>query len=176
MIGVADTSPINYLILIQEIDILPKMYGTVVIPQTVREELVRPSAPQLVRSWIDHLPIWLEVRSPLAVPDSSLAKLDAGERDAITLATELHAEQLIVDDREGRREAERRGISVIGTLGVLREAATLRLLDIRIAVERLQATSFLLLQKSLQGCVKTSTKSPAGSSQFGVTRRRWDIG
>ena len=117
MIIVADTSPINYLTLIQEVDILPKIYGRVVIPPTVREELVRASAPQLVRSLINHLPIWLEVRSPLAVPDSSLAKLDAGERDAITLATELHADRLIVDEREGRREAERRGIPVIGTLG-----------------------------------------------------------
>ena len=72
------------------------------------------------------------------MPDSSLVKLDAGERDAITLATELQADQLIVDDREGRREAERRGIPAIGTLGVLREAATLKLLDIRVAVERLQ--------------------------------------
>jgi predicted nucleic acid-binding protein len=80
------------------------MYGCVVVPQAVREELVRASAPQLVRSWVDHLPIWLEVRSPLAVADSSLAKLDAGERDAITLATELHADRLIVDEREGRRE------------------------------------------------------------------------
>jgi predicted nucleic acid-binding protein len=123
MIVVADTSPINYLVLIQEIDILPKMYGSVVVPQTVRDELVRLSAPQLVRSWVDHLPVWLEVRSPLALPDLSLAKLDAGERDAITLATELQADQLIVDDREGRREAERRGIPAIGTLGVLREAA-----------------------------------------------------
>jgi predicted nucleic acid-binding protein len=48
MIVVADTSPINYLILIGEIDILPKMYGSVVVPQTVREELVRLSAPQLL--------------------------------------------------------------------------------------------------------------------------------
>jgi predicted nucleic acid-binding protein len=130
------------------------MYGRVVIPQTVREELVRASAPQLVRSWVDHLPIWLEVRSPHAVPDSSLAKLDAGERDAITLATELHADQLIVDDREGRREAERRGIPVIGTLGVLREAATLKLLDIRVAVERLQTTSFYVAPEVLASMLK----------------------
>jgi len=103
---------------------------------------------------INKLPSWLEVRSPLAVPDSSLAKLDAGERDAITLATELHADQLIVDDREGRREAERRGIPVIGTLGVLREAAILKLLDIRVAVERLQTTSFYVAPEVLASLLK----------------------
>ena len=157
MIVVADTSPINYLILIQEIDILPKMYGCVVVPQTVRDELVRLTSPQLVRSWVDHLPIWLEVRSPLAPPDSSLAKLDAGERDAIMLATELQADQLIVDDREGRREAEQRGIPVIGTLGVLREAATLNLLDIRVAVERLQGTSFYVAPEVLTKLLKDFT-------------------
>ena len=81
---VADTSPINYLVLIEEIDILPKMYGRVVIPHTVREELMRASAPHLVRAWVGQPPEWLEVRSPLAVPDAALAKLDLGERDAIT--------------------------------------------------------------------------------------------
>ncbi len=154
MIVVADTSPVNYLILIQEVDILPKMYGRVVIPQSVREELVRASAPQAVRSLINQLPIWLEVRSLLAVPDSSLARLDAGERDAITIAAELHADRLIVDEREGRREAERRGIPVIGTLGVLREAAVLKLLDLRVAVERLQTTSFYVAPEVLASLLK----------------------
>jgi predicted nucleic acid-binding protein len=98
------------------------------------------------------LPNWLEVRNPLAVPDPSLAKLDAGERDAITLATELHADQLIVDDREGRREAERLGISAIGTLGVIREAATLKLLDIRVAVDAFKPRASMSLQKFSQSC------------------------
>ena len=89
MIVVADTSPINYLILIEEIDILTKMYGSVVIPHAVREELVRPSAPEPVRKWIAQPPAWLEVRTPVIVPDASLAHLDAGERDAIMLAGEL---------------------------------------------------------------------------------------
>jgi predicted nucleic acid-binding protein len=52
MIVVADTSPINYLLLIKEIDILPKMYGKVVIPRAVNEELLRPVAPEIVRAWI----------------------------------------------------------------------------------------------------------------------------
>ena len=142
MIVVADTSPINYLILIGEIEILTKMYGRVVIPRAVREELLRPSAPEMVRNWMSQMPVWLEVHTPLNAQDASLAVLDPGERDAIILAGELRADQLIVDDRLGRHEAEKRGIPVIGTLGVIREAATLGLLDLRTAVKRLEATSF----------------------------------
>lgn len=142
MIVVADTSPINYLLLIEEIDILPKMYGKVVIPRAVQEELLRPAAPEMIRAWIVDAPAWLEIRTPVKPPDSSLAKLDPGERDAITLAMELGADQLIVDDREGRKLAEERHIPVIGTLGVLKEAAALGLLDLCLAVERLQTTSF----------------------------------
>ena len=142
MIVVADTSPINYLILIEEIDILAQMYGRVVIPRAVREELLRTSAPEVVRNWTGQPPAWVEVRSPVTRPDPSLAALDPGERDAIMLAAELQADQLIVDDRQGRHEAQKRGIPVIGTLGVLREAATLGLLDLRTAVKRLEGTSF----------------------------------
>ncbi len=85
MIVVADTSPINYLVLIQEIDILPEMYGRVLVPWVVREELRRQAAPEMVRAWIANAPAWLEVRVPTNTADDSLAKLDAGERDAIIL-------------------------------------------------------------------------------------------
>ena len=61
---------------------------------------------------------------------------------------------IIVDEREGRREAERRGITVIETLGVLREAAALKLLDIRVAVERLQTTSFHVAPEVLTSLLK----------------------
>jgi predicted nucleic acid-binding protein len=154
MIVVADTSPINYLILIGEIEILAKMYGTVVIPRAVREELLRPSAPEMVRNWIVRPPAWLEVRTPVNAADESLTALDPGERDAIILAGELNAVQLIVDDRQGRREAEKRGIPVIGTLGVLREAATLGLLDLPNAVKRLEATSFHIAPQILARLLK----------------------
>jgi predicted nucleic acid-binding protein len=154
MIVVADTSPINYLILIGEIEILTKMYGRVVIPRAVREELLRPSAPELVRNWTSQLPTWLEVHTPSNAPDALLAALDPGERDAIMLAGELRADQLIVDDRQGRLEAEKRGIPVIGTLGVIREAATLGLLDLRTAVKHLEATSFHIAPEILARLLK----------------------
>jgi hypothetical protein len=51
MLIVADTSPISYLILIEEVEILPKLYGRVLIPPQVLEELGSPAGPEPVRSW-----------------------------------------------------------------------------------------------------------------------------
>jgi predicted nucleic acid-binding protein len=150
MIIVADTSPINYLVLIKEIEVLPRLYGKIVIPEAVREELLRPEAPEIVRMWIAQAPAWIETRSPASIADSSLARLDAGERDAIMLAAELNAEQLIVDDREGRRIAKERGIAVIGTLGVLKEAAAMGFVDLRDCVARLQTTTFYVAPEVLK--------------------------
>jgi predicted nucleic acid-binding protein len=142
MIVVADTTPVNYLILIGEIDVLAKLYGRVVIPETVREELTCSRTPAPVRAWIAQPPDWLEVLSPDTVSDAALEKLDAGERDAIALAEQISADLLIVDELPGRREAERRGLFVIGTIGVLREAGDEGLLDLRASIERLRQTSF----------------------------------
>lgn len=52
MIVISDTSPLNYLILIECIDVLPALYGHVVIPKGVLAELQRDSTPQVVKEWI----------------------------------------------------------------------------------------------------------------------------
>jgi predicted nucleic acid-binding protein len=146
MIVVADTTPLNYLILIGAIYVLPRLYGRVVIPLAVHEELTHSGAPASVRAWIAQPPDWLEILSPVPVTDIALAKLDVGEREAIALAEQLSLSsdsiQLIVDELLGRREAERRGLAVIGTIGVLREAADEGLIDLRSAIELLRQTSF----------------------------------
>ena len=71
----------------------------------------------MVRGWIGQLPAWLEVHTPVNAPDALLVKLDSGERDAILLAGELRADQLVIDDRQGRHEAEKRGILSYGDTG-----------------------------------------------------------
>jgi len=60
----------------------------------------------------------------------------------MALAVELAADQLIIDDLQGRRTAERSGVAVIGTLGVLRDASLAGLLDLTSAIDRLRNTTF----------------------------------
>jgi predicted nucleic acid-binding protein len=66
----------------------------------------------------------------------------AGEREAISLAQDLHADLLLMDDRDGREEAEHQGFTVMGTLRVLELAAERGLLDLPTAITKLQTTSF----------------------------------
>jgi predicted nucleic acid-binding protein len=61
MVIVADTSPINYLVLIEQIDILPRLYMRVLIPPAVLDELKHAAAPSQVRKWTESHPAWLEV-------------------------------------------------------------------------------------------------------------------
>jgi predicted nucleic acid-binding protein len=151
MIVIADTSPINYLVWIGEIDVLPKIYGRIFVPPAVCRELKAEDAPVAVRKWIAQPPDWLEVRMPTQQADAELvnADLDEGERDAILLAQELGADELIIDDLPGRKEAERRHLHFIGTLGVLRAASKRGLLDFKTAINALRRTNFHVSQELL---------------------------
>jgi predicted nucleic acid-binding protein len=144
MIVIADTSPINYLVWIGEIDVLPKIYGRILIPPAVFQELRAAGAPDAVRQWIAQPPDWLEVRIPTHQPDAQLAAadLDEGERDAILLPQELGADEIIIDEMLGQREAERRHLHFTGTLGVLRTAGPRGLLNFKSAVAALRRTTF----------------------------------
>jgi len=52
MIIVSDTTPLRYLIEIDEIYVLEKLFGEVIIPEKVAEELQRPKTPQQVKDWM----------------------------------------------------------------------------------------------------------------------------
>lgn len=141
MIVVSDTSPLNYLILIDEIEFLVKLYRDIIVPPAVVDELSASGAPVPVRRWIDGMPAWLTMRQVNTV-DASLARLGRGEREAITLANELKADLVLIDEREGRQAARSCGLNVAGTLGVLAHAADRGLADLRDVTERLLQTNF----------------------------------
>ena len=105
MIVVADTSPLNYLVLLGHIDILAKIYAEVLVLQTVLDELQDSDAPAEVRAWACGSPRWLQISTLIFRLDPLLDRLDRGELDAILLAESLKAERPMIDDLEGRRAA-----------------------------------------------------------------------
>src|SRR5437016_4200610 len=101
MLVVADSSPINFLVRLDCVAILPALFRRVLVPSEVRAELVDPRAPAAVRALIGALPQWLEVRS--VSPIEPIPPLGRGEEAAISLARECSADALLIDDWDGRR-------------------------------------------------------------------------
>ena len=143
MIVVSDTSPLRYLVVIGQIDLLPALYGTVVCPERVRSEALHAGAPADVRQWFGNLPDWLRIEPNPMITDELAARLDPGETAAIMLAEKLSADVLLMDERKGRRIAESRGLAVAGTLNILADAGVQGLIDYRTVVAQLRnSTNF----------------------------------
>jgi predicted nucleic acid-binding protein len=145
---VADTGPINYLVLIGQDTILPALFEKVLIPSAVRDELARAQTPEAARSWIQDPPTWLDVRSPHEDDlDDGLENLDDGERAALILVASMEADLLLMDDRESTRVARGKGLRVIGRLRVLQLAARRGLVDLAESLERIKRTNFRYRQE-----------------------------
>jgi predicted nucleic acid-binding protein len=142
IVVVGDTSPLNYLVQIHCQELLPALYERLLIPRAVFEELTDTRTPAAVRGWASHPPEWLELRGVQSALDAALAGLGSGEREAIQLAQEEHADLLLMDERAGVNLARRRGLAVTGTLGVLIHAARRGLVNIDSALSRLEVTDF----------------------------------
>jgi predicted nucleic acid-binding protein len=122
---IADTGPIDYLVLIGDIDLLPSLFEKVLLPAAVQAELTDPDAPPSVRNWRASPPAWLHIHETPAreFDPGSVEGLDEGEAAAIALAISLGADLLLTDDRKGVIVARGKGLRVTGTLGVLDIAA-----------------------------------------------------
>ena len=151
MIVVANTTPLNHLILIGQEELLSKLYTRLIIPNAVLEELQASRAPRAVKHWIANHPRWLQVARVITPVDPALEALDPGEREVIVLAHQTKADLVIMDDRGGRREAQRRGLCVIGTLNVLYAAAQRRWIeDFPGVMQQLRESGFRVSSKLYQ--------------------------
>ena len=141
-IAVADTSPVCYMVVIGEIDILPKLFNQVILPQAVIAELLHEDAPKPVRDWATEPPPWVSMQDSLVGSTAGMEKLQAGEKAAILLAESIHADVIVLDEKSTRRVATERGLPITGTLGILNEAPARRLVHLAKAIDRLSATNF----------------------------------
>ena len=154
---IADTGPINYLILIGHIDLLPRLFERVVLPAAVHAELCNSLAPPAVQRWIADCPAWLEITD---TPAPVLAAgMHRGEAAAIALAATLHADLLLIDDRRGARAAKQQGLRTTGTLGLLDIAAERGMVDFAGAIRALESTTFRRPEALLQALVNKHSRA-----------------
>ncbi len=137
---VADTTPLNYLILIGQTEVLRELFDEVMIPEAVLAELRHPKAPTAVASWLLNLPAWLTIEKVARVDQS--IQLGPGETEAISLAVERKIPIVLMDERRGRAAAEVRGLLAVGTLNILDLADERGLVDGVVMLEALKQTTF----------------------------------
>ena len=158
MIVVSDTSPLNYLVLIRHEHILPTLFGRVLAPQAVLLELSHPESPGAVRTWASTPPKWLEIRSPSRIDPQ--IRLGPGEAEALSLAKELKADAVLIDERKGFLAAQKLGLFATGTLGVLKVAAEKRLIQLAPAIDALRRTSFRVPEQLLRELIEQDKRRP----------------
>lgn len=130
MIVVSNTSPLTNLAAIGQFDLLRQLYGEIQIAVGVWDELGAHG-----RRWPGHDEVanaaWIK---QVMVRDQNLITvllrdLDRGESETLALALEIGAELVLLDERDGRRIAQRLGLRAIGVLGILLEAKKRNLLS-----------------------------------------------
>ena len=109
---ISDTSCLILLEKIDELEVLHRLFGTILTTHEVASEFGNP------------LPGWIEITDPINKNYQTIieASLDKGEASAIALAVEYDDCLLIIDDLKGRKFAQKLGLNITGTLGVLIEA------------------------------------------------------
>lgn len=159
MIVVCDTSPICYLILIGEVELLASLFGEIAIPPQIRTELMAPGAPAPVREWIGTPPGWLRIVEAPSGLELKTRGIHPGERAALALARHLEADLLVIDDKLARQVAAELGFRVTGLLGVLDLGAKAQQVDLGAAVQRLSRTSFRVAPVLLQSLLRRHARS-----------------
>lgn len=125
MVVISDTSVITNLIQLNHLMLLKDLFGNIIVPQKVFEELGKlPEQIEIIEK-LD----WIEIKqiSDREHFDNLLKILDPGEAQAIVLALELKADALLIDEKKGRKIAQEYGITITGLLGVLIDAKSERL-------------------------------------------------
>ncbi|PIY08386.1 MAG: DUF3368 domain-containing protein [Flexibacter sp. CG_4_10_14_3_um_filter_32_15] len=128
MIIVSDTSVITYLIQIEQLSLLKNLFDKVILSKKVEEELSKVEGQLTLIKSIE----WIKIEqiSNQELYNEIEQKLDAGEAESIVLAIELNADILLIDEKKGRKIAEKFGLRITGLLGVLIEAKKQNLIPI----------------------------------------------
>jgi predicted nucleic acid-binding protein len=148
MIAVSNTTPLRYLIAIEQEHLLGQLFEKIMVPAAVHEELTEARTPEKVRRCVLSLPAWYEVqKAPENQTTAFPITLHRGEREAILLAETLRPDVILIDEQIGRSIALSRNLPVSGTLGILERADTLGLVnDFPQVLNQLKASGFFVAE------------------------------
>jgi len=130
---ISDTSCLVILEKIKELELLHRLFGTVITTSEIKDEFGLP------------LPEWVQIKEVRNKNYQSIieATLDKGEASAIALALELEDCLLIIDDLKGRKFANQLGLKITGTFGVLVEAKLSGTIpSVKPILEKIKTTNF----------------------------------
>ena len=151
MIIVSNTSPLNNLAAINQLDLLRELYSTIMIPEGVYQELMAVETPIHVSNQIKKTQ-WIKVEKVASLTQIALLQqqLDRGEAEAIALAIQLKADLLLVDEKQGRRVANNLNITFTGILGILITAKQKGLIkDVKPLLEQLKTQAGFWIKPEL---------------------------
>jgi predicted nucleic acid-binding protein len=137
---VSDTSPPRYLIEIDAVEFLPRLFAEIFVPPAVIQELSEAETPAKVREWVARPPVWLKILAPKHAPNN--LGLDLGETQAIWLGEEQGIKSILIDERKGTRVARERGFRVAGTLALIQRFSERGWVDFEDVIARLRLTTF----------------------------------
>lgn len=135
---VLNNTPLAALWAIGRLDLLRDLFGEVLVPEAVRDEFLAKDSGDRTQA-LEDTP-WIQI-VPLFQPRRVLAfaGLDRGEAEVLALAEEREARLVVLDEKKGRRYAERLGLPRTGTIGLLLLAKQRGLIDaLRPWLDRLQ--------------------------------------
>jgi predicted nucleic acid-binding protein len=162
MIVVSNTTPLIGLASLQRLDLLPRMFGEIVIAQAVFDEAVVAERKARGVIWNVLPATWLkvaDVKDRLAV-EVMLDEMDLGEAETIVLAKEIRADWVLMDEKRGRRKLDQLGLPKIGTVGILLKAKQVEFLpSIRLEIELLRERGFSLSQAVVDAVLRQAGES-----------------
>ncbi len=154
---ISNTSPFQYLQQIGQLDLLPSLVQTILVPPAVVDELAAGRAMGLDLPAPEVLP-WVTVQAPASMAALPLVRdLGPGESQALALALEYPEAVVILDDKLGRHVAHSLGIPHTGTLGVLIDAKRAGLIPaVSPLIDRLHACGFRLTARARQAVLNVA--------------------
>lgn len=137
---------------IQQLELLSKVFPSIVIPEAVQQETGFQAAFLKVHA--------VQNRSLVAILKT---QVDDGEAEAIALAQEISATYLILDDGKARKLAKNLGLQIIGTVGVLLRAKQLRFIPVvKPLLDALILSNFRISDELVQTALQLAEEIEAG--------------